>query len=206
MGHPDASEKLPYDLVVRGGTCLLPADRVTCDVGIRGGRIAGLGDLASAPTHGSVGATRLHVLPGVIDAQVHFRAPGAPHKEDLATGTTATAPVAASAGGLVFRVPSSGRYYGKPGPARRPPAFVTVGAAPQACRAARRPAVRRSGSPRTRDVDADWHTRAARRRPGLRLQLRGSCAATVSCSNQFSPARSPLSSSSRARPSCSGST
>jgi dihydroorotase len=36
-----------------------------------------------------IDAHGLHVLPGVIDAQVHFREPGFPHKEDLATGTAA---------------------------------------------------------------------------------------------------------------------
>ena len=33
----------------------------------------------------------LHVLPGAIDVHVHFRDPGYPHKEDLATGTAAAA-------------------------------------------------------------------------------------------------------------------
>ena len=36
-----------------------------------------------------IDATGLHVLPGIIDAQVHFREPGFPHKEDLASGTAA---------------------------------------------------------------------------------------------------------------------
>ena len=31
----------------------------------------------------------LHVLPGVIDSQVHFREPGPTHKEDLETGSRA---------------------------------------------------------------------------------------------------------------------
>ena len=29
----------------------------------------------------------LHILPGVIDTQVHFREPGLTHKEDLETGS-----------------------------------------------------------------------------------------------------------------------
>ena len=36
-------------------------------------------------------ATGLHVLPGAIDVHVHFRDPGYPHKEDLASGTAAAA-------------------------------------------------------------------------------------------------------------------
>ena len=31
----------------------------------------------------------LHILPGLIDAHVHFRDPGVTHKEDFATGSTA---------------------------------------------------------------------------------------------------------------------
>ncbi len=34
----------------------------------------------------SIDATGLHILPGVIDTQVHFREPGATHKEDLEIG------------------------------------------------------------------------------------------------------------------------
>ena len=34
-----------------------------------------------------IDATGLHVLPGVIDSQVHFREPGLEHKEDLETGS-----------------------------------------------------------------------------------------------------------------------
>jgi len=80
--------KLGFDMIVRGGVCVTPAGRVECDVGIREGRIAAFGALGDrAPT--VVDASGLHVLPGVIDPQVHFREPGATHKEDLATGTAA---------------------------------------------------------------------------------------------------------------------
>lgn len=80
---------LPYDLVVRGGTLVTPGGRVRADVGARAGRIAAIGDLGGASAAHTVDATGLHVLPGAIDAQVHFREPGHTHKEDLATGTTA---------------------------------------------------------------------------------------------------------------------
>ena len=78
-----------FDLIVRGGTCMLPAGRIVTDIGVRAGRIAAIGDLATAHATQTVDAFGLHVLPGVIDAQVHFREPGNTHKEDLATGTTA---------------------------------------------------------------------------------------------------------------------
>jgi dihydroorotase len=51
-----------------------------------------------------VDCTGLHILPGVIDSQVHFREPGAEHKEDLETGSRA-----AALGGVtaVFEMPNT---------------------------------------------------------------------------------------------------
>ena len=93
-----------YDLVIRGGTCLTPSGRVATDVGVCGGRIADIGDLSGADGTTVFDATGLHVLPGVIDTQVHFREPGLDHKEDLATGTAG-----AVAGGVtaVFEMPNT---------------------------------------------------------------------------------------------------
>jgi dihydroorotase len=81
--------EVPFDLVVRGGTVVTPSGTSVTDVGVREGRIAALGDLGGAPATATIEARGLHVLPGVIDTQVHFREPGMVHKEDLATGTTA---------------------------------------------------------------------------------------------------------------------
>lgn len=74
------------------------------DVGIADGRIAGLGDFAQADAEATVDATGLHVIPGVIDTQVHFREPGMEHKEDLESGTRA-----AIVGGVttVFEMPNT---------------------------------------------------------------------------------------------------
>jgi dihydroorotase len=80
-----------FDLIVRGGTCVTPGGRVACDVGVAEGRVAALGDLGAAEAEQVLDARNLHVLPGVIDPQVHFREPGLTHKEDLATGTDAAA-------------------------------------------------------------------------------------------------------------------
>ena len=51
-----------------------------------------------------VDVSGLHVLPGVIDSQVHFREPGLEYKEDFATGTAA-----AALGGVtgVFEMPNT---------------------------------------------------------------------------------------------------
>ncbi|HEY7609887.1 MAG TPA: dihydroorotase [Alphaproteobacteria bacterium] len=76
-----------FDLVVEGGVCLTPAGRAETDLGVREGRIAAIGDLRGAKSEQRLAARGLHVLPGVIDTQVHFREPGGEHKEDLESGT-----------------------------------------------------------------------------------------------------------------------
>ncbi len=93
-----------FDLLVHSGTCLTPAGRVATDVGVRGGRIAAFGDLKTADAAERVDATGLHVLPGAIDTQVHFREPGFADKEDLERGTAA-----AAMGGVttVFEMPNT---------------------------------------------------------------------------------------------------
>lgn len=76
------------DLLVQGGTVMTPNGAERIDVACAQGRIVALGDLHrswSADT--TLDATGLHVLPGVIDSQVHFREPGLMHKENLEAGT-----------------------------------------------------------------------------------------------------------------------
>lgn len=80
-----------FDLIIKNGVCLTPSGRVETTIGIRGGRIAAIGDLGSAAVAEAFDAAGLHVLPGLIDTQVHFREPGLEHKEDLATGTAGAA-------------------------------------------------------------------------------------------------------------------
>ncbi|MBX7132129.1 MAG: dihydroorotase [Fimbriimonadaceae bacterium] len=78
-----------YDLLLRGGV-LVDHERVQrADVGVVDGKIAAIGDLSSATARETLDATGLHILPGVIDTQVHFREPGLEHKEDLESGTRA---------------------------------------------------------------------------------------------------------------------
>jgi dihydroorotase len=78
-----------FDLVVKGGVCVTPNGIGEADIGVRQGRIAALGDLGQVKAAETVDARGLHVLPGVIDSQVHFREPGLEHKEDIETGTRA---------------------------------------------------------------------------------------------------------------------
>jgi dihydroorotase len=58
---------------------------------IDGTQIAEIDPAAQLAVDQLVDASGLHLLPGVIDDQVHFREPGLTHKEDLATGSRACA-------------------------------------------------------------------------------------------------------------------
>ena len=64
----------------------------------------GSAQLGSAKAAREIDARHLHILPGVIDSQVHFREPGLEHKEDLESGSRA-----AVMGGVtaVFEMPNT---------------------------------------------------------------------------------------------------
>jgi dihydroorotase len=93
-----------FDLLLKDGTVVNHDGRGVRDVGVVGGTIAAIGDLASASAGRVLDCTGLHVLPGVIDTQVHFREPGLDHKEDLESGSRA-----AVMGGVtaVFEMPNT---------------------------------------------------------------------------------------------------
>lgn len=78
-----------FDLIVRGGTVVSFQGKVRADVGVSGNRIEAVGDLGAESAVEVVEADGLHVLPGFIDTQVHFREPGLTHKEDIAHGSLA---------------------------------------------------------------------------------------------------------------------
>ncbi len=93
-----------FDLVIRGGTCVLPWGMEQTSVGVRHGRIAALGLGADATADETIDATGLHVLPGLIDPHVHLRDPGDASVESIPTGTKG-----AILGGLtaVFDMPNT---------------------------------------------------------------------------------------------------
>ncbi|WP_376705007.1 dihydroorotase [Mesorhizobium sp. ISC25] len=93
-----------YDLILTGGTVVNHDGEGFRDVGINGGRIAAIGDLRQASAGETIDCHGLHILPGVVDSQVHFREPGLEHKEDLETGSRA-----AVLGGVtaVFEMPNT---------------------------------------------------------------------------------------------------
>ncbi len=82
----------PLDLVVRGGVVVTPTGRGARDIAISAGAFAGVGEPGAFDDAGAtdtLDARGLHVLPGVIDAHVHFRDPGYPDKEDFRSGSLA---------------------------------------------------------------------------------------------------------------------
>ena len=93
-----------FDLLIRGGIVATPNGIAEADIGVIGGRIAAIGKFPYAKAAEIFEARGLHVLPGVMDTQVHFREPGNAHKEDLATGS-----LAAILGGVtsVFEMPNT---------------------------------------------------------------------------------------------------
>lgn len=93
-----------FDLILTGGQVATPGGFEELDIGIGSGRILALGNLKQASAIEALDCRGLHVLPGVIDTQVHFREPGLEHKEDLETGTAA-----AALGGVtaVFEMPNT---------------------------------------------------------------------------------------------------
>ncbi|WP_349359717.1 dihydroorotase [Stappia sp.] len=93
-----------FDLVLKNATVVNHDGEGLRDVAVRDGRIVGLGRFEAASAGRVIDCTGLHVLPGVIDTQVHFREPGLEHKEDLESGARA-----AVMGGVtsVFEMPNT---------------------------------------------------------------------------------------------------
>lgn len=93
-----------FDTILKGATIVNHDGIGQRDIGIRNGRIAAIGSLATHAAGEVIDCTGLHILPGVVDSQVHFREPGLEHKEDLETGS-----LAAVLGGVtsVFEMPNT---------------------------------------------------------------------------------------------------
>lgn len=93
-----------FDLVFKGGTVVNHAGEGLADIGVKEGRIAAIGSIGEGLAGETIEARSLHILPGVIDTQVHFREPGLEHKEDLESGSRS-----AVLGGVtaVFEMPNT---------------------------------------------------------------------------------------------------
>lgn len=77
---------MAFDLIIRNGTIFTPHGWEQSDIAIKNGKIAAIGTITENAAQ-TISATGQHVLPGLIDTQVHFREPGNEHKEDLESGT-----------------------------------------------------------------------------------------------------------------------
>ncbi|MDA8017527.1 MAG: dihydroorotase [Thermoanaerobaculia bacterium] len=77
--------------LIRQATCVLPDGIGTADVLVADDKIVRVDAPVGTRADHVVDARGLHLLPGVVDDQVHFREPGLEHKEDLHTGSLACA-------------------------------------------------------------------------------------------------------------------
>jgi len=101
---------MQFDLILKNATILAPhpsgvgLHEVALDIAVSNQRIAKIGPSLTDTATKVLDLKGLHVLPGVIDSQVHFREPGLTHKEDLETGTRS-----AILGGVttVFEMPNT---------------------------------------------------------------------------------------------------
>ncbi|MFH1106356.1 MAG: dihydroorotase family protein [Candidatus Micrarchaeota archaeon] len=92
-------------MIIRGGKAVIEGRAVPADISVSGGKITKIGK--SLPCHSGetvVNAAGLYVLPGMVDAHVHFRDFKDSYKEDWFSGSSA-----ALAGGVtsVMEMPNS---------------------------------------------------------------------------------------------------
>jgi dihydroorotase len=93
------------DIVINGATLVTDSAMFQASIAIKDGTILAIGAADAMPDAGEiVDATGQYVLPGAIDAHVHFRDPGYTHKETWETGTAS-----AAMGGVttVFEMPNT---------------------------------------------------------------------------------------------------
>lgn len=95
---------MALDLLIRNALTVSHNGVQPADVAVKGGITVAIGDIGDVEADEVIDANGLHLLPGVIDTQVHFREPGAEAKEDLETGSRA-----AVMGGVtaVFEMPNT---------------------------------------------------------------------------------------------------
>jgi dihydropyrimidinase len=80
---------MEFDVVIEGGTVVTASDTFSCDVGIKAGKIAVLGQGLGAAAE-RIDARGKLVMPGAIDSHVHISQPSGPGivmADDFASGT-----------------------------------------------------------------------------------------------------------------------
>ena len=93
-----------FDTIYTGSQVTTHKETFFSDIGVKDGKIIQIGNLSEFTSKKTVNLKGLHLIPGVIDSQVHFREPGLEHKEDLSSGTKS-----AVMGGItgVFEMPNT---------------------------------------------------------------------------------------------------
>ncbi|MDR2943255.1 MAG: dihydroorotase family protein [Treponema sp.] len=87
-----------YDLILKNGTVVTPEKCFEADIAVKNEKIALIGGLNSDDCADEIyDAYGKHILPGIIDAHVHFRDPGLTEKEDFESGS-----ISAAFGGVTF--------------------------------------------------------------------------------------------------------
>src|SRR5260221_3314757 len=99
-----------YDLVIRNGTIVTASDTVRCDIGVKSGSIATLGNAVAAGAR-EIDAGGMLVLPGGIDSHCHIEqksASGIMCADDFYSATVATA-----FGGTTTVIPFAAQHKGQ---------------------------------------------------------------------------------------------
>tara|TARA_B100000989_G_scaffold298243_1_gene286695 strand:+ start:769 stop:2106 length:1338 start_codon:yes stop_codon:yes gene_type:complete len=77
-----------FDLLLTNGNVFLPSKKIEkINIGVKNSKVTYMGNSLNLKSKKIINLKNLHVLPGCIDTQVHFREPGLTHKEDLFSGT-----------------------------------------------------------------------------------------------------------------------
>lgn len=82
---------MPNRILIRDAQVVFPDRVAEANLLLEAGRIVAVDAARDSAAESVIEAKGLVVLPGVVDDQVHFREPGATHKEDIHTGSRACA-------------------------------------------------------------------------------------------------------------------
>lgn len=81
----------PLKTLFKNAAVVFPGRVETTSVLVENGKIVAVDAAEQTSAEEVIDASGLHLMPGVIDDQVHFREPGLTHKEDLSTASHACA-------------------------------------------------------------------------------------------------------------------
>ena len=80
---------MSFDTIYKGSTIVTHNKTYISDIAVKDGKIVKIGNLSEEEASQIIDLTNLHLLPGVIDTQVHFREPDSTDVEDLESGSKA---------------------------------------------------------------------------------------------------------------------